>query len=104
MLGAPGSRCALTELASAVSSFGKKFLTAARDFFAARGHRVLYGDTNSVFVLAGLPGGGATYAVLLAQGDRDASELNLQLTRSIELEHRVPSFLKIAATRRTGAS
>ena len=58
MLGAPGCRCALTELASAVSSFGKKFLTAARDFFAARGHRVLYGDTDSVFVLAGLPGGG----------------------------------------------
>jgi DNA polymerase-2 len=94
VLGAPGCRYALTELAAAITSFGKKFLTAARDFFEALGQRVLYGDTDSVFVLSGLPGG-ATCAELLAQGDRDAAALNLQLTRSIEAEYRVQSFLKI---------
>ena len=53
VLGAEGCRYARTEIAGAITSFGKKFLTMARDFFEARGLRVLYGDTDSVFVLSG---------------------------------------------------
>ena len=53
VLGADGCRYARTELAGAITSFGKLFLTAARDFFEARGLRTLYGDTDSVFVLSG---------------------------------------------------
>ena len=54
VLGASGCRYARGELAGAITSFGKHFLTTARDWFEARGHHVLYGDTDSVFVLAGI--------------------------------------------------
>jgi len=50
VLGTPKCKYARTELAGAITSFGKKCLHFARDFFVARGYRVLYGDTDSVFV------------------------------------------------------
>ena len=67
VLGAEGCRYARTELAGAVTSFGRKFLVAARDFFEARGYRTLYGDTDSVFVESGL-GSGADYSSLESLG------------------------------------
>ena len=75
MLGADGCRYARTELAGAITSFGKVFLTAARDFFEARGLRTLYGDTDSVFVLSGLDDG-AGFEDLTAFGAREADALN----------------------------
>ena len=50
VLGTPKCKYARTELAGAITSFGKTCLHFARDFFRARGYRVLYGDTDSVFV------------------------------------------------------
>ncbi len=55
VLGASGCRYAYGELAGAVTSFGHHFLQLARDHFEAMGYRVLYGDTDSVFVRTGLP-------------------------------------------------
>jgi DNA polymerase-2 len=50
VLGTPKCKYARTELAGAITSFGKTCLHFARDFFVERGYRVLYGDTDSVFV------------------------------------------------------
>lgn len=50
VLGSANCKYARTELAGAITSFGKMCLHFARDFFVDRGYRVLYGDTDSVFV------------------------------------------------------
>ena len=50
VLGATGCRFAGSELAGAVTSFGQHILTWCRDYLEGRGHRVLYGDTDSLFV------------------------------------------------------
>ncbi len=94
VLGAEGCRYARSELAGAITSFGKAFLTAARDFFEARGLRTLYGDTDSVFVLSG-QGDGAGFDALTAFGAAQAEALNAALAGRILREHGVPSHLRI---------
>ncbi len=94
VLGAEGCRYARTELAGAITSFGKKFLSAARDYFEARGLRVLYGDTDSVFVLSGLPDA-AGFEELTAFGTSAADELNAALAEQIRREYAVESHLRI---------
>jgi DNA polymerase II len=94
VLGAEGCRYARTEIAGAITSFGKKFLTMARDFFAARGLTVLYGDTDSVFVLSG-KGSGAGYGELMAMGQSGAEELNAEIAHRVEAEYSLESRLRI---------
>ncbi len=94
VLGAGSCRYARTELAGAITSFGRKFLLKARDFFEAKGMRVLYGDTDSVFVLSGF-GDGAGQEELMALGSRCAQELNAEISRDIDEEYSLPSFLRI---------
>ena len=98
VLGATGCRYARTELAGAITSFGKRFLTAARDWFEARGHHVLYGDTDSVFVLSNLADG-ADREALAGLGSALAGELNRHLAERIEREYRVASRLSIRCER-----
>lgn len=92
VLGSSGCRYARGELAGAITSFGKHFLTTARDWFEARGHHVLYGDTDSVFVQAGLDG---DHAALLALATRLADALNQDLTDEIRASFDLPSHLRI---------
>ena len=87
VLGAKNCRYARTELAGAITSFGKLCLHFARDFFAARGFRVLYGDTDSVFIeLGGAPDG---------QCAELATELNAALGKHIRAEYNLESFIGI---------
>ncbi len=83
VLGAQNCRYARTELAGAITSFGKLCLHFARDFFVAKGFRVLYGDTDSVFVEI--------------SGDRShlAGELNDRLSEYICAEYGLESFIGI---------
>jgi DNA polymerase-2 len=92
VLGATGCRYARTELAGAITSFGQHFLRAARDWFEARGHHVLYGDTDSVFVLSRLDDA-AGHPALARLGAELAGALNRELAERIEREHRVRSHL-----------
>jgi DNA polymerase II len=94
VLGAEGCRYARTEIAGAITSFGKKFLTTARDFFEERGLRVLYGDTDSVFVLSG-KSESAGYDELMAMGGEAAEELNLAIKRRVKEEYGLESVLRI---------
>lgn len=92
MLGAQGCRYARTELAGAITSFGQRFLRAARDWFEARGHHVLYGDTDSVFVLSGLDDT-AGYDALFTLGAALAALLNQHLAERIRSDFDLESHL-----------
>jgi len=92
VLGATGCRYARTELAGAITSFGQHFLRAARDWFEARGHHVLYGDTDSVFVLSNLDDA-AGHEALSRLGGALAADLNRHLAERIRREFDVESHL-----------
>ncbi len=92
VLGAGGCRYARTELAGAITSFGKHFLTLARDWFEARGLHVLYGDTDSVFVRGGHTG---AYAERMAFASQLAADLNRHIADEIRNVHGLESFLRI---------
>jgi DNA polymerase-2 len=92
VLGATGCRYARTELAGAITSFGQHFLRSARDWFEGRGHHVLYGDTDSVFVLSNLDDG-AGHGALAGLGGALAADLNAHLAERIRREFDVESHL-----------
>jgi DNA polymerase-2 len=92
VLGAQGCRYARTELAGAITSFGQLFLRAARDWFEGRGHHVLYGDTDSVFVLSNLDDA-ASHEVLARLGAALAADLNWHLAERIRRDFDVESHL-----------
>jgi DNA polymerase-2 len=94
VLGSEGCRYARTELAGAITSWGKRALHAARDHFAARGQRVIYGDTDSVFVLSDLADD-AGFDELAAAGAEAADAINRELGRRIAADHGVESHLRI---------
>ena len=50
VLGSPGCRFFDTRLASSITLRGHQILQRTRDFIEEAGHRVIYGDTDSVFV------------------------------------------------------
>ncbi len=94
VLGAEGCRYADTALAGAVTSYGRKWLHWARDWFAAKGFRVLYGDTDSAFVDSGLPEG-ALWAALDGLGRRLAPELNGDLAAAVRDEYGLESRMEL---------
>jgi DNA polymerase-2 len=53
VLGSPGCAWADDRLAGAITGYGHEILKATRDWFTQAGYEVLYGDTDSVFILAG---------------------------------------------------
>jgi DNA polymerase-2 len=50
VLGSPGCRFFNPQLASSITRRGHQILGRTRDYIEAAGHRVIYGDTDSVFV------------------------------------------------------
>ena len=50
VLGSPGCRFFDARLASSITRRGHEILQSTRDYIEASGHRVIYGDTDSVFV------------------------------------------------------
>ncbi len=71
VLGTPACRFAHPELANAITGFGREILLWAKGRFEAGGHEVLYGDTDSLFVLSGV-------------GDAaDARDLGIRLARDV---------------------
>lgn len=53
VLGTPGCRFFNPRLAGSITYFGKRIITATREYIEQQGHQVIYGDTDSVFVLLG---------------------------------------------------
>jgi DNA polymerase-2 len=88
VLGSANCKYARTELAGAITSFGKMCLHFARDFFVDRGYRVLYGDTDSVFVE--MKSGEASASI-----SEMATALNSSLADYIRERYQCDSFIGI---------
>ncbi len=91
VLGTPACRFASPALANAITGFGREILLWSRDRIEKKGYRVLYGDTDSLFVATGLDR--AEEARTLARSLVGA--LNEELTRHIAERWRVESRLEL---------
>ncbi|GHT73732.1 hypothetical protein FACS1894124_2560 [Spirochaetia bacterium] len=94
VLGTAACRYGRTELAGAITSFARKWLLLSRDWFTEKGYRVLYGDTDSLFVETGL-GDGAVYGGFLEHCGTLARCLNQFLTERIRTEYQLDSFIEL---------
>jgi DNA polymerase-2 len=94
VLGTQSCRYGRTELAGAITSFAKKWLYFSRDWFQDRGYRVLYGDTDSLFVETRLDDGAGWENFNRLCGEL-AAELNRDLTERILREYRCRSFIEL---------
>lgn len=94
VLGSDTCRYARTDLAGAITSFARKWLHFSRDFFRGRGFRVLYGDTDSLFVESPLPDGASADDYAAWGADRCA-ELNAKLAEAVRAEYGTESFLEL---------
>jgi DNA polymerase-2 len=102
VLGSPGCRFAGSALAGAITGFGQYLLHWTRDRLAQRGYTVLYGDTDSLFVLAGSElttdepvRSPPNVERLFAEGDRICAQVNAELQQFVESAFSVRSRLQL---------
>jgi DNA polymerase-2 len=91
VLGTPACRFFAPDLANAITSFGRTILLDAKARVEARGLRVLYGDTDSLFVESGEPDGPSARR----RGEALVAELNAELREHIARTWRVESRLEM---------
>ena len=87
-------RFASDRLAGAITELGHHILRWARDVLEREGRRVLYGDTDSLFVDAGLPDG-VSVEDAHAQGQALCARINKQLTEHVAERFGVESRLEL---------
>jgi DNA polymerase-2 len=95
VLGTPACRFHDPRLANAITSFGREVLLWCQRRIEANGRRVLYGDTDSLFVETGE----ADTAAARAFGEGLAAALNRDLARHIAERWRVTSRLELVFDR-----
>ncbi len=91
VLGTPACRFASPALANAITSFGREILRWTKRRIERRGLRVLYGDTDSLFVLSGEDDPAAARRL----GERLAAELTQELARHVRARWGVASRLEL---------
>jgi DNA polymerase II len=91
VLGTPVCRFFNPKLAAAITSFGRDILLWSKGLMEAQGHAVLYGDTDSLFVLSGV----ADPAAARARGEELAAFLNTELERHVRATWGVESRLEL---------
>jgi len=92
VLGTPRCRFFDHRLVSSITKRGHRILGECRSFIEARGLEVIYGDTDSVFVLLG-PGPDATECA--QRGAYLADELTKYFTHTLRKEFNIQSFLEL---------
>jgi DNA polymerase-2 len=95
VLGTPACRFFDPRLANAITSFGREVLLWCRDRIEAGGHRVLYGDTDSLFVETGL----AERDAVRGFGEVLARRLSEELADHVRRRWRVTSRLELVFDR-----
>ena len=91
VLGTPACRFFNPKLAGAITSFGREFLLWSKEVMEARGLRVLYGDTDSLFVASGIE----DPAAAKSRGEALAEELNRELESYIQHKWSIQSRLEL---------
>ena len=91
VLGTSACRFYNPALANSITGTGKEILLWSKQWFEARGYRVLYGDTDSLFVSSGMDDESAARE----QGATLARTLNGELAEYIESRWRVQSRLSL---------
>lgn len=91
VLATPVCRFHNAKLANAITSFGRYFLRFAKDWFESLDYRVLYGDTDSVFVESGMESSREAYEIGLAR----AEDFNEELTAHVKKHWSVESKLTL---------
>ncbi len=94
VLGADGSRFASGYLSGAITSFGHHVLHWCVHYLTRLCYRVLYGDTDSLFVLSGLPQG-SHREELIAKSSELCAHINRDLSLYIESTYGVKCFLEL---------
>lgn len=92
VLGTPACRFCHPSLVESITRRGHEIIRRSRDWFEAAGYRVLYGDTDSLFVHLGDDRGEAECGHI---GAVLRNQLNAWWRRTLRDEHRVESFLEI---------
>ena len=90
VLGTPACRFYNPAIANAITGQGRRLLLWSKRWFEEKGFRVLYGDTDSLFVACGGDTGNAA-----ERGSRLATELTADLREHIRRESRVQSRLEL---------
>jgi DNA polymerase-2 len=91
VLGTPACRFYNPALVNAITGTGREMLLWAKGWFERAGYRVLYGDTDSLFVSCGLDEPGS----LMQRGGELAQQLTRELAADIQERWRVPSRLEL---------
>jgi DNA polymerase-2 len=94
VLGAAGSRFASGFLAGSITSLGQHLLHWCEKLLTDMGYRVLYGDTDSLFVLSGKPPD-TSKEELLGESGEICIRINAELKRYIEKSFELDSFLEL---------
>ena len=92
VLGTPGCRFFDARLASSITLRGHQILNRTRDYIERAGHRVIYGDTDSVFVWIGEA---RDDAQALAAGNALQRDLNAWWRCTLQEEFGVDSVLEV---------
>lgn len=92
VLGTPGCRFFSPKLASSITRRGHEIIHRSKELIESYGYKVIYGDTDSVFVLLG-----DTYNEQQSKqvGIKLAKDLNSWWSGHIENEFNIPSHLEI---------
>jgi DNA polymerase II len=91
VLGTPACRFHNPDIANAITGQGRHLLLWSKAWFEERGHAVLYGDTDSLFVASGV----ADPAAAEARARELAEAVNTDLRTYIEGRWRVQSALEL---------
>jgi DNA polymerase-2 len=91
VLGTPACRFYNPALPNSITGLGKEMLLWSKQWFEALGYAVLYGDTDSLFVSAGMTDPEAA----LKRGNELAARLNLELVAHIKERWAVTSRLEL---------
>ncbi len=97
VLGTPACRFFDPRLASSITRRGHEVLQTTRAWIEERGHPVLYGDTDSLFVHLGAEAGDTD--VCLEIGRQLVLDLNARWRRAIHEDHGVESALELELER-----
>ena len=95
VLGTLGCRFFDTRLVSSITRRGHDIILQSKQFIKAAGFQVIYGDTDSVFVLMGDVGTKDEINKVNELGTRLAQDLNTWWREKLQREYQIESFLEM---------